>query len=189
MATKSSPKTPPSTRRLGRHDPETTPTRKRAHASAALYADTRWPRTPPRRNSFEEMEVTALPDPRTPEHISFNDVWKGSFLEDSRSAVRMFLSELETLLARANRLPEFNHFFGMLQGSARHASVDLDLILDRACTLFGRNAELVHLFNEILPPGFRMETHPNYIAVFTPDGGWTADRDGERIRYPAIQWS
>ncbi|KAI0634785.1 hypothetical protein C8Q77DRAFT_1156175 [Trametes polyzona] len=179
------PKTPPSSRRLALRDLDTTPksSRKRPPASIQTYAGSR---TPPRRNSFEEIEVTALPDPRTPEHISFQDVWKGPFLEFSRNAVIEFLPALEAALARVNRIPEYNRFFCMLQSNAKHATVELDVILDEACRLFGWDAELVHAFNDILPPGYRIETHRDYIAVFTPCGGWTEDRGGTRAYHPVI---
>ncbi|KAI0360401.1 hypothetical protein OH77DRAFT_1392427 [Trametes cingulata] len=174
------PKTPTSSMKLGLQDPETTPTRKRPG---------RQPRTSdtfPRRNSFEEVEVNSLPDPRTPEHISFQDVWTGPYLEFSRNAVIEFLPALERMLVCENRYSDYDRFFNMLRANARHASIDLERILEEACLLFGRHAELVHAFNDILPPGYRMETFPDYVAVFTPCGGWSEYPGRIRVYHPVI---
>lgn len=68
----------------------------------------------------------------------------------------------------------------------------MDTLLDEGCKLFGRDAELVQLFNGILPPGYRMETHKNYTAVFTPEGGWTKHAGRKKVPHPVIpssSWS
>ncbi|KAI0371332.1 hypothetical protein BV20DRAFT_965529 [Pilatotrama ljubarskyi] len=177
MSTTKSPKTPRSSMKLNIKDPEKTPTRKRPARTSDTF---------PRRNSFEEVEVNSLPDPRTPEHISFLDTWTGTYLESSRQAVLEFLPALERMLVCQNRYSEYEMFFNMLKGNARHASVDLERILEEACRLFGRNAELVHAFNDILPSGYRLETSADYVAVFTPCGGWSEYPGRIRVNHPVI---
>ncbi|KAI9062208.1 hypothetical protein FKP32DRAFT_1677535 [Trametes sanguinea] len=183
----SSPKTPPSMRKLGLQDPDTTPTRKRPGSSMAYMQKHAETSPLPRRNSWEEdMEVHALPDPRAPEVVSYSDIWKGPYLELSQKAVPDFLAALDVVFAR--RPADAQRFFDLLRRSARDAStsVDLEFILEEAVVLFGHHAELVHLFNGILPPGYRLETHSDYVAVFTPSGGWSAFPDGKRVRHPVI---
>ncbi|CDO71188.1 hypothetical protein BN946_scf184845.g58 [Trametes cinnabarina] len=179
----SSPKTPPAGRKLGYQDPDTTPTRNGPSAAyVRQHAETS---RLPRRNSWEEeMQVHALPDPRAPEVVSYLEIWKGPYLELSQTAVRDFLGALEAALVR--RPADFRRFHNMLRGNAREASVDLEDILEEAVVLFGHHAELVHLFNGMLPPGYRMETHSDYVAVFTPRGGWNALPGGIRVRHPVI---
>ncbi|KAI0654933.1 hypothetical protein C8Q70DRAFT_1024694 [Cubamyces menziesii] len=180
MSTRS--KTPTSNRQLGQHDnTQTTPTRRRssrthAHSQTHAHSSSNYLA---RRNSWEdEMQITSLPDPRTPEHLSYNDIWTGPYAKLAQDAAAEFMRELQ--VAMKNRPREYRVFHDMLQRSARENSVEIDRILDMACQLFGRHAELVAQFNGMLPPGYRMETHPSYIAVFIPDGGWFEFPDGSR---------
>lgn len=95
-------------------DPETTPkSPRRPLPGLHIYAT---PRTPTRTNSFEEMEVTSLPDPRTPEHshIDFQHVWNETYMQVSLDAVERFVPELEAMLTRTNRYPDFVRFWHML---------------------------------------------------------------------------
>ncbi|KAI0336664.1 hypothetical protein GY45DRAFT_1315260 [Cubamyces sp. BRFM 1775] len=183
MAT-SRPKTPTSSRYLVQHNhAQTTPTRQRSartHAPVQAHAYAHSTSNYlPRRNSWEdEIQVTSLPDPRTPEHLSYNDIWKGPYAELAQDAAAEFMRELQ--IAMRSRPGEYRIFHDMLQRSARENSVPIDEILDMACVLFGHNAETVAQFNGMLPPGYRMEAHQNYIAVFTPDESWFQFPDGSR---------
>ncbi|EIW55596.1 uncharacterized protein TRAVEDRAFT_50081 [Trametes versicolor FP-101664 SS1] len=141
-------------------DPETTPTSpRRPLPGLRVYSN---PRTPTRTNSFEEMEVTSLPDPRTPEHshLDFQHVWNETYLEISLDAVDRFVPELEATLTRAGQHSDFVRFWHMLRDNTFEGTVSMDTLLDEGCKLFGRDAELVQLFNGILPPGGRMDQTP-----------------------------
>ncbi|KAH9887254.1 hypothetical protein C8Q73DRAFT_713357 [Cubamyces lactineus] len=190
MSTRS--KTPTSSKQLGQHDhTQTTPTRRRSaktHAQAQAHASST-SNYLPRRNSWEdEIQVTSLPDPRTPEHLSYNDIWKGPYMELAQDAAAEFMRELQ--VAMRSRPREFRVFHDMLQRSARenrcvhrtpapltgfadgvNRSVEIDRVLDMACQLFGYHAE------------------QSYIAVFTPDGGWFEFPDGRRQFHGAISSS
>ncbi|KAI8986643.1 hypothetical protein BD414DRAFT_507625 [Trametes punicea] len=180
-----SPKSPTSQRRVGLQDPDTTPTRKRLGVGYVREDIESSSLLLPRRNSWEEeMQVNALPDPRTAEHVSYLDIWKGPYLELSETAAREFLAALE--MALADRRKAFRRFYDLLRRNAHDATVELEDILKEGCALFGHHAELVHLFNGMLPPGYRMETHRDYVAIFTPDGGWNELPGGIRVDHPVI---
>ncbi|KAI0646584.1 hypothetical protein C8Q79DRAFT_1118993 [Trametes meyenii] len=157
-----SPKTPTrSIKRVSRGDPEKTPTGRHLRRAEAYN-------TPSRRNSFEEQPVHSLPDPRAPGTVTFLEEWKHRHLTSSQNAWREFLPVLQYMVPGLL----FDRFCDMLERNAEQGTVTMERILEEACALFGSNADLVHRFNLVLPPGYHLETHEHYVAVFTPHGGW-----------------
>ena len=63
------------------------------------------------------MQITSLPDPRTPEHLSYNDIWTGPYAKLAQDAAAEFMRELQ--VAMKNRPREYRVFHDMLQRSAR----------------------------------------------------------------------
>ncbi|KAI0777369.1 hypothetical protein BD413DRAFT_609741 [Trametes elegans] len=197
MGNSSSPKTPKSAKKHNLADPDKTPTSTPARGGSMhsirfvrrTPTDTSpAPHTPPRRrNSFEEdMQVNRLPDPRTPEHIGYIDIWQGALLEPSLNESQEFKKALRANLV--SRPGEYERFVALLQRKGSDPNVSLDTIIEAAVELFGWDRDLVESFNRVLPPGYRLETHRSYVAVFVPRAGrgWNQYADGRRTFHAEI---
>ncbi|KAI0674591.1 hypothetical protein C8Q78DRAFT_605349 [Trametes maxima] len=150
-------------------DPEKTPTGRRSRRPETYS-------TLSRRNSFEDQPVHSLPDPRAPGTVTFLEEWKHRHLTSSQNAWQEFLPVLQ------HRVPGLllDRFCSMLQCNAEEGTITMERILEEACALFGNSPDLVHRFNPVLPPGYHLETHEQYVAVFTPSGGWNEYPDRQR---------